>query len=190
MQRTLGTLLAIARAEAAGVTTHGDDVDLAALAANMVELYAPGMRAAGLEVTLEAPDPRAAHRQPATAGATHHQPAGERAQVRARGRPRAGCACENRPDGIALSVADNGPGIAAADRAAALRPFVRVGDAASKAAGSGLGLSVSRPPWRGCTARRLTLGDNSPGTDRALRVSRRLRLRPGATSPGGVAQVS
>ena len=40
-----------------GVTTHGDEVDLAALASNMVELYAPGMRAAGLEVTLEAPEP-------------------------------------------------------------------------------------------------------------------------------------
>ena len=47
-------LLAIARAEAQGVTTHGDRVDLAALAAAMVELYAPGMRAAGLEVTLDA----------------------------------------------------------------------------------------------------------------------------------------
>jgi signal transduction histidine kinase len=42
VQRTLATLLEIARAEASGVTTHGDAVDLAALAANMVELYAPG----------------------------------------------------------------------------------------------------------------------------------------------------
>ena len=57
VQRTLATLLEIARAEAQGVTTHGDQVDLAALAANMVELYAPGMRAAGLEVTLDAPEP-------------------------------------------------------------------------------------------------------------------------------------
>ena len=48
VQRTLATLLQIARAEASGVTTHGEHVDLAALAANMVELYAPGMRAAGL----------------------------------------------------------------------------------------------------------------------------------------------
>src|SRR6185369_2785303 len=57
VQRTLATLLAIARAEAAGLTTHADDVDLAALASNLVELYAPGMRAAGLEVTLDAPAP-------------------------------------------------------------------------------------------------------------------------------------
>src|SRR6185436_13622473 len=41
VQRTLATLLEIARAEAQGLTTHGERVDLAALAANMVELYAP-----------------------------------------------------------------------------------------------------------------------------------------------------
>src|SRR5262245_53676604 len=55
VQRTLATLLAIARAEAAGVRTHADDVDLAALATNLVELYAPGMRAAGLMVGMDAP---------------------------------------------------------------------------------------------------------------------------------------
>ena len=60
-------------------------------------------------------------------------PAGGRVEVRV----------QNMPDGVSLSVADNGPGIAAGERAAALRPFVRVGDAASKAAGSGLGLSLA-----------------------------------------------
>ena len=65
MQRTLATLLDIARAEAQGVTTHRDQVDLAQLASNLVELYAPGMRAAGLEVTLESPPsaPRVGNRQ-------------------------------------------------------------------------------------------------------------------------------
>src|SRR6185295_15952337 len=54
VQRTLATLLAIARAEAQGVTTHADRVDFAALTANLVELYAPGMRAAGLDVACDA----------------------------------------------------------------------------------------------------------------------------------------
>jgi len=161
VQRTLATLLQIARAEAAGVTTHGDEVDLAALAANMVELYAPGMRAAGLEVTLDAPQPAplVGNRQLLAQlitnlleNALKYVPAGGRVAVRVR----------STPDGISMSVADNGPGIAAAERAAALRPFVRVGDAAAKATGSGLGLSLAAAVARLHRAQ-LSLGDNAPG---------------------------
>ena len=45
---------------------------------------------------------------------------------------------------------------------AALRPFVRVGDAAQRAGGSGLGLSLAAAVARLHRAQ-LTLGDNSPG---------------------------
>jgi len=161
VQRTLATLLAIARAEAAGVTTHGDDVDLAALATNMVELYAPGMRAAGLEVTLDARDPAplTGNRQLLAQlitnlleNALKYVPAGGHVMVSVRG----------TATGYALTVADDGPGIAAADRAAALRPFVRVGDTTTKAAGSGLGLSLAAAVARLHRAQ-LTLGDNAPG---------------------------
>jgi signal transduction histidine kinase len=161
VQRTLGTLLAIARAEAQGVTTHGDDVDLSALAENLVELYAPGMRAAGLEVTLEAerPAPLVGNRQLLAQlitnlleNALKYVPAGGHVWVRVR----------NLSDSVSLSVVDNGPGIAASDRAAALRPFVRVGDSATKASGSGLGLSLAAAVAR-LHGARLTLGDNAPG---------------------------
>jgi signal transduction histidine kinase len=64
--------------------------------------------------------------------------------------------------GAELRVADNGPGIAPQERAAALRPFVRVGDAAQRAAGSGLGLSLAAAVAR-LHGAQLTLGDNSPG---------------------------
>jgi signal transduction histidine kinase len=161
VQRTLGTLLEIARAEAQGLTTHGDEVDLAALASNMVELYAPGMRAAGLEVTLDAREPAmlTGNRQLLAQlitnlleNALKYVPAGGQVWVRV----------HNMPDVIALSIADNGPGISAADREAALRPFVRVGDAASKAGGSGLGLSLAAAVAR-LHGAKLTLGDNAPG---------------------------
>jgi signal transduction histidine kinase len=161
VQRTLATLLQIARTEADGVTTHGDEVDLAALAANMVELYLPGMRAAGLDVTLDAPEPAnlTGNRQLLAQLITNllenvlkYVPAGGHVNVSVR----------NTAVGIALTVADNGPGIAAADRAAALRPFVRVGDAAAKATGSGLGLSLATAVARLHRAQ-LTLGDNAPG---------------------------
>jgi signal transduction histidine kinase len=161
VQRTLATLLQIARTEADGVTTHGDEVDLAALAANMVELYLPGMKAAGLDVTLDAPAPAqlTGNRQLLAQlitnlleNALKYVPSGGHVTVGVR----------NTPAGIAMTVADNGPGIAAADRAAALRPFVRVGDAAAKATGSGLGLSLAAAVARLHRAQ-LTLGDNAPG---------------------------
>lgn len=63
---------------------------------------------------------------------------------------------------MSLSVADDGPGIAAAERASALRPFVRVGDAAAHASGSGLGLSLAAAVAR-LHGAQLTLGDNAPG---------------------------
>jgi signal transduction histidine kinase len=161
VQRTLGTLLAIARAEAAGLTTHADTVDLAQLASNLVELYAPGMRAAGLEVTLDAPAPAllAGNRQLLAQlitnlleNALKYVPAGGRVEVTVR----------ETGDGIELRVADDGPGIAPAERAAALRPFVRVGDAAQRAGGSGLGLSLAAAVAR-LHGAQLTLGDNAPG---------------------------
>jgi signal transduction histidine kinase len=183
VQRTLATLLQIARAEAAGVTTHGDEVDLAALATNMVELYAPGMRAAGLEVTLDAPRaaPLTGNRQLLAQlitnlleNALKYVPAGGRVRV----------AVRNTASGISMSIADNGPGIAPAERAAALRPFVRVGDAAAKATGSGLGLSLAAAVARLHRAE-LTLGDNAPG----LIVHCEFPAGTRRDTHGGVAQV-
>ena len=161
VQRTLATLLQIARTEASGVTTHGELVDLAALAANMVELYAPGMRAAGLEVELDAPEGAqlTGNRQLLAQLVTNllenalkYVPAGGLVKVSVR----------NVPGAVSMSVADNGPGIAAAERAAALRPFVRVGDAAAHATGSGLGLSLAAAVAR-LHGAQLMLDDNAPG---------------------------
>jgi len=160
VQRTLATLLAISRAEAQGVTTHADQVDLAALASNLVELYAPGMRAAGLEVNFEAAGvaPLTGNRQLLAQLITNllenvlkYVPAGGQVRVRV----------ASAPNSIELIVADNGPGIAPEDRAAAVQPFVRLGDS-SRTPGSGLGLSLAAAVARLHRAR-LTLGDNSPG---------------------------
>lgn len=161
VQRTLATLLAIARAEARGVTTHGDDVDLAELATSLVELYAPGMRAAGLAVSIDAPKPArlTGNRQLLAQlitnlleNALKYVPAGGHVDVTVR----------KSDGGIVLSVTDDGPGIAAADREAALRPFVRLGESTSTATGSGLGLSLAAAVARLHRAQ-LTLDDNAPG---------------------------
>ena len=52
---------------------------------------------------------------------------------------------ENDADGVRLSVADNGPGIAPSDREAIFERFRQVGDTlTAKPEGSGLGLAISR----------------------------------------------
>jgi len=90
----------------------------------------------------------------------------------------------NLPGGVSLSVADDGPGIAAVDRAAALRPFVRVGDAVAHASGSGLGLSLAAAVAR-LHGAHLTLGDNAPG----LIVHCEFPAAARREAPEGVAQV-
>ena len=60
-----------------------------------------------------------------------------------------------------LLVSDDGPGIAAADRARAGQPFVRFG-AGNSAQGSGLGLSLVAAIVR-LHRGRLVLEDNQPG---------------------------
>lgn len=57
---------------------------------------------------------------------------GTRAEVRLR----------QGPDAVAIEVEDDGPGIAPADRAAALRPFVRLDAARHSDGGVGLGLAI------------------------------------------------
>jgi signal transduction histidine kinase len=161
VQRTLATLLEIARAEATGVATHGDTFDLATLATNLVELYQPGMRAAGLEVSVNAsgPAPLTGNRQLLAQLVTNllenalkYVPAGGRVEV----------GVGASANAVWLRVADNGPGIAPADREASLRPFVRVGDSPGRASGSGLGLSLAAAVAR-LHGAELTLGDNAPG---------------------------
>ena len=46
--------------------------------------------------------------------------------------------------GVALEVADDGPGVADADREAIFEPGTRRGPAGGRAGGAGLGLSLSR----------------------------------------------
>ncbi len=53
VQRTLGTLLEIARAESGDLAQGQEQVDLAALAREMYELYSPGMQERGLQLRLD-----------------------------------------------------------------------------------------------------------------------------------------
>jgi signal transduction histidine kinase len=107
--------------------------------------------------------------------ALKYVPSGGRVDVRVR----------DSAEGVALTVADTGPGIAPVEREAALRPFVRVGDAATRTPGSGLGLSLSAAVARLHRAQ-LTLGDNAPG----LIVHCQFPAATRRDAIGSVAQVS
>lgn len=161
VQRTLGTLLEIARAESGGTLAGSERVDLAQLAREMFELYQPGMQEKGLTL-----------RFAATGGAVmsgrrqllaqlianllenvlKYVPAGGAVTMEVRGDER----------GVALTVSDDGPGIPAADRARAQEPFVALQKGADKPTGSGLGLSLVKAITR-LHRGELTLGDNAPG---------------------------
>jgi signal transduction histidine kinase len=75
-------------------------------------------------------------------------------------------AVASTPLGIALSVADTGPGIAAQDRPRVLERFVRL-EESRNSPGTGLGLSLVAAVARLHDAR-LTLDDNAPGLKAAL----------------------
>jgi signal transduction histidine kinase len=70
-------------------------------------------------------------------------------------------AVARQADGVAITISDDGPGIAAADRARVLERFVRL-DASRSQPGNGLGLALVAAVAK-LHAGRLTLADNHPG---------------------------
>jgi len=140
VQRTLGTLLQIAQAEGRGVEMELEELDLAALAREIVDLYQPEAGARGIALICNA-----------TAGATVHGNRQLLAQalvnllenalkyVPAGGHVAVGV--EPRAQTVVLDVADDGPGVPAEDRQRILQPFIRL-ERDRQQAGSGLGLSL------------------------------------------------
>ena len=160
VQRTLGTLLQIARADGRGREVEAEDVDLAALAREIVELYQPeaGDRKIVLEYEGTPTAPMRGNRQLLAQAlvnlienALKYVPSGGRvhAQVSERG------------ENWSLAVCDNGPGIPTEDRQRILQPFVRL-ERDRNQTGSGLGLSLVAAVTRlhGGT---IELDDNQPG---------------------------
>lgn len=179
--RTFDALLMIARAEAGQAQGNMVDVDLAAIAENVAELYEPLADEQGLDLTVEA--------QPVTVHGLREL----LAQVLANlvdnaikyGLPKDGSRgsiriCLRREDDTAvLEVMDAGEGIPEADRERVVERFVRL-DASRSRPGSGLGLSLVAAVAR-LHGGMLTFGDAGPG----LKVTLRL---PAVDVSGGLAQ--
>ncbi len=181
VQRTLSTLLQIAQLEAGIPSARFTAVDLAAVTAELLELYAPVAAERGLQ--LQALTHRGAcivHGQRQLLSqllinlfenALTYVPPGGRVTVD----------LDAGPDGVCLLVSDDGPGIAEADRERALLPFSRLGHADHRAdaagEGSGLGLALVASIARLHRAE-LSLEDNAPG------LSVRLKFPPVAENRG------
>ena len=140
VQRTLATLLQIAQAEAGGGGAPPERVDLAQMARELGELYAPEARERGLSLHVEAPEPAlvSGHQQLLAQlmtnlleNAIKYVPAGGAIDLQVRG---------DRSQ-VHVTVNDNGPGIPQAAHAAMLLPFRRL-ERDTAAPGSGLGLSL------------------------------------------------
>jgi len=171
VQRTLATLLQIAHAESGMAAANRATVDLAELITDIGELYEPAAREKHMTLKVAAAGncQVSGNRQllaqvvaNLVENSLKYIPSGGHIDIRA----------QRVEETVWLGIADDGPGIAQGDRAAALKPFVRLPQGQSKD-GSGLGLSLVAAIARLHHAQ-LLLEDNEPG----LRV--RLGLAAGA----------
>ena len=137
---TFAALLSIADAESGARRGDVSSVDLGEVASDVVELYQPVAEEHGLTLEMSAQGAVAVqgNRQlllQAVANlidnAVKYGEGGNRIQVEVAA----------QPEGPSISVADDGPGIPAAERGHVLERFVRL-DASRTTSGSGLGLSL------------------------------------------------
>jgi signal transduction histidine kinase len=160
VQRTLGILLQIAQTDSRGREVPTEEVDVAALVGELVELYQPeaGTRHINLDYRGEDTTVIRGNRQLLAQAvvnlienAIKYVPEGGKieASVRTTG------------ESVTLTVADNGPGIPTADRQRILQPFVRL-ERDREQVGSGLGLSLVAAVMRLHRAT-MELLDNQPG---------------------------
>jgi signal transduction histidine kinase len=169
--RIFDALLRLAELDAGMRRSGFVAVDAADLAANAVEFYAPAAEIKGIELTVGAEQPAQVAGDPILLAqalgnlidnAIKFTPEGGRIHVAV------------RPDAeaVILSVTDNGPGIAGAEKLKVVERFYR-GDASRGTPGVGLGLSLVQAVSKlhGCT---LQLADRHPGLEASL------RLTPGA----------
>ena len=159
INRLVGGLLALARADAGVAVIVPVDTDLDALVRGAVAGYAPLAAARGASIDLGETTAGTARVDPdrilellgiLVDNALTHGGTGVHVRVQAR-----------RPGAAELVVADDGPGIPGAERSRVLERFAR-GDDARSGGGTGLGLAIAR--WIVDAHRgRLVLEDGRPG---------------------------
>ena len=179
VMRMLTTVIEISRAEAAS-RDRFNRVAPAALIAGIAELYEPVVEEAGLAFHVDADvtlPPMPVHRELLSQAianlldnAVRHGGAGGEVHL----------TLARDGAGVAIEVADRGPGIAEADRAQALKRFGRL-DAARSTPGAGLGMALIDAVAR-LHGGSFDLADNHPG------LIARIVLPQAPAPPGRVAE--
>lgn len=165
--KTFNALLLIARLEPGDAVTPTEAVDLAALAADVGELYEPVAEEAGLTLRLDIPATPlhiAAHRQllgQAVANLVDNAIKYSAGTTGLTADRTVVVSIHAEEETVRLTVADHGPGIAPEDRERALKRFVRL-EKSRSLPGTGLGLSLVAAVARMHHAT-LELADNAPG---------------------------
>jgi len=182
--RTFNALLMIARAESGGQSTQMDEFDAAEIVRGVGELYDPLADEKGIALKIEAPAPVPVrgNRELTTqalanlidnaikyAAPPHGGADGKPPEIVV-------TAAEGEGDKVLLTVADNGPGIAEADRGRVVERFVRLERSRSEP-GSGLGLSLTSAVAH-LHGGELRLEDNGPGLRAVLALPRHGRQLP------------
>ena len=183
--KTFNALLLIARLEANALDKSTEAVDCGALVRDVAELYIPVAEEHELSLDIAAaPGPIVtANRQligQAVANlidnALKYAPAGKQSVAR----PSIAVAVSSGEGEVEITVADHGPGIAAADRDRVLKRFVRLDESRSQP-GTGLGLSLVSAVAR-LHGGRVLLEDNAPG----LKVRVLLPVRTASAPLAGI----
>jgi signal transduction histidine kinase len=172
--RIFNALLIIAQAEAGSPDRAGDRVEVAEIVRDVAELYEPVAESAGGRLTARAESPLLVRGNRELIGqalanlidnALKYGSRGEGAGMGAN----VAIVAEREGDRVVITVADDGPGIAAKDRERVLERFVRLEESRS-APGSGLGLALVAAVAR-LHGGEIALLDNLP---RGLKVVLRL----------------
>lgn len=172
LMRTFNALLMIARAESGNARDGMENFDAAEVAEGIAELYEPLAEEKGLTLKIDAPTPIVlrGNRELISQALSNLVDNAIKYAV-PDGTEGAIIVAAQSDDGrILLSVADNGPGIAEADRARAVERFVRLERSRSQP-GSGLGLSLAAAVAR-LHGGELILTDNEPGLKAIIALPR------------------
>lgn len=161
--RTFNAILMISRLEAGNSAEPTTQVDLAEAVRDVVELYEPLAEENGVRITVDTmqPTPIAGNRELIGQALSNIVDNAIKYSAGGAGGPRIDVSLGRTADEIVLTVRDNGPGIAEADRERVTERFVRLEQSRSMP-GSGLGLSLAKAVMT-FHGGRLELADAGPG---------------------------
>ncbi len=141
--RTFNALLMISRVEAGSIAAEMTEVDLSAICADSCELYEPVAEEAGLRLET-AIDPGLkvkGNRELIGQAMFNLLDNAIKYAAEGEGEPLVRVVLTGDPEGVGLSVCDNGPGVPTDKREEVVKRFVRL-DASRSKPGTGLGLSL------------------------------------------------